>query len=314
MRKRHATVALAAALVVIAMAASSSAAAVEFGDNCAANRPQTVPVGLFGPSSAANPLPPAAPVAGVLTSWRINVASSGLPTPFPVAVRLLRRDPSTATALIVSQASGSVKAGTSVFPVRIPIQAGDILGLVAASKEGVPVCDDTRVNGLGTFDPAIGVGGSADYSEGGEGEIRIPGFGSIEADADNDGFGDETQDGCPQSAAVQVPCPPVNIDVSTVVKKASVVVFVSVDSQAPVTVTGTARLGKGKQASLSGGTKTLAPKTSTRFTLTFPKKLKAKLAELKPKQRLTLNIAATATNVAGAVSTDKVKAKLKGTG
>jgi hypothetical protein len=134
----------------------------------------------------------------------------------------------------------------------------------------------------------------------------------IEADADNDGFGDETQDACPQSAAVQTACPLIALDVSTKVGKKAVVVLVTGSSEGPVSIKGVARLGKGKKVTLKAKPKTVVPGKLASFRLKFNAKLKKRLQELEPSQKLTLKITASATNVAGQVSIDKTKVKLKG--
>jgi hypothetical protein len=149
-------------------------------------------------------------------------------------------------------------------------------------------------------------------SEGEEAGLQVPITVAVEPDADNDGFGDETQDQCPQSAAFQTPCPPVTLSTSKQVRKGSVVIVVTTDTPAPVTVKGVVKLGGGKKAKLNGGTKSLTPGTLGKFTLRFTKKVKNKLAELSPKQRLTLKATVTGTSVSGAVTTKTLKVKLKG--
>jgi hypothetical protein len=49
-----------------------------------------------------------------------------------------------------------------------------------------------------------------------------------------------------------------------------------------------------------------------RFTLKFPKKLKKRLEELTRKQSLQLKVTASATDLVGRVSTDKLSVRLKG--
>jgi hypothetical protein len=87
---------------------------------------------------------------------------------------------------------------------------------------------------------------------------------------------------------------------------------VTTDASAPVKVTGTANLGKGKKAKLSSKTLTVNPGKTTRFTLKFPKKLKNKLEDLQRKRSLQLKLTASATDLIGRVTTDKLKTKLKG--
>lgn len=103
-----------------------------------------------------------------------------------------------------------------------------------------------------------------------------------------------------------------HLEASSIVRKGSVVVLVTVSSPAPVKVSGTVKLGKGKQAKLSAKQRTLAPGKLGRFKLKFSKMLRSRLRELGPKQSLKLKVVASATNVAGVVSSDKLKVKLKG--
>jgi hypothetical protein len=142
--------------------------------------------------------------------------------------------------------------------------------------------------------------------------FRIPVRAAIEADADNDGYGDETQDACPQSAAFQVACPPVGLSTSAQVRKGSVTVVVSTSTPAPVSVGGVVKLGKGKKATLSGGTQNLTPGVPGNFNLKFTKKVKKTLKKLSPKRKLTLNVTVSGTSIAGAVTTNTLKVKLKG--
>ena len=96
--------------------------------------------------------------------------------------------------------------------------------------------------------------------------IRVPAFAAIEPDADNDGFGDETQDKCPQSAALHTsPCPVVVLDSFVLPNQNKAVVVVSTSTAIPVTVSGTAKLpktprraGASAQAKLKKVTKTVS--------------------------------------------------------
>ena len=145
-------------------------------------------------------------------------------------------------------------------------------------------------------------------------EARIPLFATLEPDADNDGYGDETQDACPQSASAQAACPVVSLNVSTTKAKKLVNVIVTSNAAASVTVNGKVNLGGGKKVKLKGGTKAVNPGSFTKFKLKFPAKLLDRLEELSPKQSLTLKITSTAPNIAAAPTKKTVKVKLKGRG
>jgi hypothetical protein len=96
------------------------------------------------------------------------------------------------------------------------------------------------------------------------------------------------------------------------VKKGAAIVVVTPSTTAPVSVLGIAKLGKGKKATLVGGTQTLSPGTQGRFKLKFTKGMKAKLSTLSRKRSLKLNVTVAGTSVSGAVTTTLLKLKIKG--
>ncbi|HZO05142.1 MAG TPA: hypothetical protein VFB52_02050, partial [Solirubrobacterales bacterium] len=196
MRKRFAAGLLAAALGALALVPTGASAATEFGDSCVANDTVEAPITFVESSAPGNPLPTAAPVSGVLTHWRTNV----IPVPFaiPATMKVLRLNAATLTASVVGEATGAALSGSNTFPVRLPIQAGDYLGISGGSQVGALICETAVDSGLVTMLNA-GPGNSVPY-EAGSGEIRVPLVGVIEPDVDGDGYGDESQDGCPQSA------------------------------------------------------------------------------------------------------------------
>jgi hypothetical protein len=310
MKSKVISTAISAVVVVSLLGAASASAATEFGDNCSGTDPTSEPVTLFEISSTNNPLPTAAPVSGVITKMKVNLVP-GAPA-FPVSLKVLRQiGPN--TVQIIGEANGTVAGGASSIDARIPVQAGDRLGFFSPSGFGAIICEEeSGTSVLAAYEGGGSVGGTATFESGPVSKIRVPLFASIEPDADNDGFGDETQDACPQSATTQAPCPPVTLSTTKQVRKGSVVIVVTTDTPAPVTVKGVVKLGKGKKAKLNGGTKSLTPGTLGKFTLKFTKKVKAKLTQLSPKQKLTLKATVTGTSVSGAVTKKTLKVKLKG--
>ncbi len=147
---------------------------------------------------------------------------------------------------------------------------------------------------------------------------------TIEPDADHDGYGDETQDGCPASAASHTTCPPaklISLSSFALVRKSSVLVLVSTDATAPVSVSGSVKLPKGPRkrahasalVKLPAATQTVAPGQIAQLTLKFPKVLTTALARLPKGKSLKLEIDTAATNATGQASTSKSTAKLRGT-
>jgi len=305
MRSRLA-ISLAALVMLAAVGPTSASAATEFGDACTANEAQSGP-GFFEISAPGNPLPTAAPANGVITQWKVNVVPAD--ELIPTTLKVVRQTPP--GVFIVGEASANVTGGSNAFAARIPVQAGDRLGIFGDSEIGTLFCKTgTELAHIAGFLP--GPVGSTNPWEDGDAPIRVPVVAVLEADADNDGYGDETQDGCPQSAQYQTPCPLVTLDAVGLPGAKSIVVMVSTNTAAPVSVSGLVNLGKGKKATLKAAPKTVAPGQLVRFKLKFNSKLTDRLDELEPNKKLTLKITASATNVAGQLSTDQTKAKLKG--
>ena len=304
--------ALAASLIVPA----GAGAATEFGDSCVGNDSTNTASTYFQVSSPFDPLPDAAPITGVITKWRVNL-TPGAPV-FPQSLQVVRPLGPSAT-LIVGRATSTLGPGLNTFDTRISVQAGDRLGLFGPEPIGNVFCiSPGEPNGNGYFDGEGTIGSTVPTIQF-TGEIRIPVTAVLEPDADNDGFGDETQDACPQSAAVQVACPLAVVDSFPLAKRNKVVVLVATTSTTAVTVTGSAKIPNARrrarssaQAKLPKQTKVVPPGTLTRFSLNFPKKLKSAVSGLRKGRTLKLNITATAPNLAGPATTDRAQVKLKG--
>ncbi|HET9197433.1 MAG TPA: hypothetical protein VFN92_04170 [Solirubrobacterales bacterium] len=305
------------ATMLLAAGAGAASAATEFGDTCSGDDTAPGTYSLVTLSTPGSGLPLTAPTSGVITKVKVQ---NQIPFPFavPTDVKVLRSAGGNSFTAI-SQVAVQVGNGQTTVDSRMPVQAGDRLGLHGTpfSYEGTPIegisiyCDEVE-GVLGATLGDVGVGSTANFEAVTAG--RVPLAAVIEPDADNDGFGDETQDACPQSPVVQVACPPVTLSTSTQVKKGSVTVIVTSSTAAPVTVKGVAKLGKGRKAKLNGGTQNLVPGTLSKFRLFFTKALKNKLKELSPDKKLTLKVTVSGTSVAGALTTKTLKLKLKGQG
>jgi hypothetical protein len=136
----------------------------------------------------------AAPSAGVITSWSYLADAV---TPGQLKLKVGRRV-ATNTFLIVGESalhSPSPYALNS-FPAQIPVQAGDVIGFYFTTsghcgRYPAPGYSDHR---LLPGDPAPGT--TADFGAPFE-DYQFDISARLEPDADNDGFGDETQDRCP---------------------------------------------------------------------------------------------------------------------
>jgi hypothetical protein len=311
MRAKFIGILATALLALAAFGSTSASAATEVGTSCAA---ETGTTGLTLASLAtAGPMPAKVPSAGVITRWTFRNGLA-LPPGFNQALKVFRSTGApTQYQVIGESAASAVTTGANTFNTRIPVQAGDFLG-ASGTYEGT-VYTFFCITGSPTDryaffvgSPTVGPVTSVAEAEG----LQAPVSAIVEPDADNDGFGDETQDQCPQSAALQIPCPTAALSVSSVVRKGFARVLVTTNTQASVTVAGTVKLGKGKTAKLSGSSQVVVPGTIAKFTLIFPGGLKEKLKELSRKQSLRLVLTATATNIVGAPTVSTLKAKVKG--
>lgn len=324
------TITLVAAVGAISLVAANPAlGATEFGDPCTADSGTgSSKVTVFGLSSPVSPLPLAAPSAGVITAWKLSLItpeppSKPIPAVLPQTLKVVRLNTVAKTAQVVGESSGFVGSGVNTIPARIPVQTGDHLALFGSgevtvegstSEVGTLFCEEAAgpSDVYGGFLGTISPGASSPYEEGSG--ARVPAVAILEPDADNDGFGDETQDKCPQSAATQAACPVVTLNVSATATKKLVTLLVTGPVAANVTVNGVVSLGKGKKAKLKGGTKAITPGAFTKFKLKFTSALAKRLKELPPSKKLTLKVTSSAPNLVGAPTKKVIKVKLKGQG
>jgi hypothetical protein len=314
MRLKLVLAAVSAALCISLLGATSASAATEIGSNCTGNRADESPKTLLQLSSA-NPATLAAPQDGVLTKWKVNVI------PYPGGVqekvkvfRPVPGAPNTFTAVGESTLQPIV-GGANSFDTRIPVLAGDRIGAFAPTL--TIFCNGTAspANVMGEVPGDVSIGASATFAPPADPEFQeslVAMSAVIEPDVDRDGFGDETQDACPQSATTQAPCPVVTLSTSKQVRKGSVTIVVTPSTATTVTVKGIANLGKDKKANINGGTQILAPGLLGTFRLIFTKAVKKKLKELPPKRSVNLNVTVSGTSVSGAVTTQTLKLKLRG--
>jgi hypothetical protein len=131
-----------------------------------------------------------APSDGVIVRWRIRSGPGA--DGEPVRLRVIRGTGDASTGVGSSQAENVPSNGIFTFDTRLPISAGDYIGIDCCDNGG-PFFRDTPDAQRDMWAPALG-----------DGEIRGPFAQSsvreilvnadIEPDCDNDGLGDVTQD------------------------------------------------------------------------------------------------------------------------
>jgi hypothetical protein len=243
------------------------------------------------------------PSAGVITRWVVQSPAS-----FPQNLDVLRPTGPENQFTIVSRTAVTLTPPRSSFDARIPVLAGDRIGV---SGDFVPYCvlEGSSANRVAFVHsiPAPGVPTQFETDI----PFRAPLQAVVEPDADGDGYGDETQDGCPRSASLQTPCPVIELGSKGLAGKGSAVVLVTASSTTKVTVKGKVSGGK---LVLKGGSKTVGAGTIVPFKLKFPPSLKAQLASLPPGDSVTLKTTAATADATGAPIRQQLKVKLRGAG
>ena len=199
------------ALVLVPLAGTSSAAAAVTVGSTPASPADVGPCGgatLFVQDEDLAASSYAAPSGGVVTSWSMMGRTGSTA---PVKLKVVREDSPDIYTIIGTTAEETITAGVlSTFPTRIEMRAGDRLALWFGSGVTGP-CYSTAAAGNtmkyqpGSHpEPALGEAyPTLTPTTGAKLDVSV----QLEPDADGDGFGDETQDGCPTIASVQQPCP-----------------------------------------------------------------------------------------------------------
>jgi uncharacterized repeat protein (TIGR01451 family) len=224
-----------AVLLSAAVVPASASAATTIGSSLVGNATQQAPPGdcMMGPctylqTDASTPavaqyvVPPSI-VHGVITSWSFKASSGG------DALQVLRPQPNGTYVDVGDSAPEPAAGGNTIatFATRLPVQAGDAIGLFNNSNALVIGHTTSAANVVHEFDPFVGATPATPSSSTDHSELELQA--TVENDADDDGFGDETQDQCPIDPLLQTAC--------------------AADLQ--VSATGTAKLQAGQIASYS---------------------------------------------------------------
>jgi hypothetical protein len=296
--------------VMTAASTVAAAGGTEFGDPCEFVAIEAGAAG-FEFKREGSPLPAAAPVSGVLTRWSVTTPA-GIPSELaPLDVRVVDVvGPATAEVVAKSAIETLAPWKKNTFETRLPIAAGDHLAL-GSNSSPIPRCGgnpNVERTSTGYFEaPVAGPGAKQEFFLG---EYGVPVVGVIEPDGDEDGYGDESQDGCPQSAAFHAACPTVSFSPGYSVGPRSIRVKVKSSAATPVSVTG-ASPGPGI---LSAVERISGAGTPSAVSVPIPRALAARLHRLGPRQALHVRLRAHAAKVDGLPSTDHLWVRLPGRG
>ena len=325
--------AIAAVLAACVLVPASAPAATTLGQLDPAGTPTGSCVGTSywaqAASTGVNYTVPAG--GGVITSWshRAN-ASSGR----ELGLRVFRPESGTNFKLIGGSGVQTLTANTvNTFETRISVQAGDVLGLyVGNASPFFPFSGGASCAYTGSGATTQSSFGMAPEPATGA-SVNLPGTYSsillnvtarVEADADGDGFGDETQDGCPAlpgpvggcSASTTGPAdktPPQGKikNGSDSVRDGSVSVTLLSTEAATATVSGSVSVpNAAKVYRLASKTVTLQPNVPKKVKLKLPKKGRRAIYKFLRRGR-KLNAAVQVILKDNAGNTNKVKQKVK---
>lgn len=329
MRRRLSATGAGFALALTLVAASPASAAIEVGDECAGNE-ATGTFSLVPEAHASGGvLPLSTPSGGVVTAWKVN---SDFPDPVPEWMAAFRPAGTAGTFQVVGASTEeTVNQGPNVFSTRIPVQAGDRFGLVGGINKSPLFCE-TIDNGDLTWSSPGSVGPGSTHLFAAGVKVRVPVVAVVEPDRDGDGYGDETQDKCPQSAAYQGPCPTIALDAFPIVLKRSVLVLVGASETSSVEVFGqvgwtprhkggalaskTAKPGDhvstGVIVGLAGGSQTVRPGELSPFNVKLPKSVRRQLQQVPRDKSLKGTITARSADLAGRVTDRTITIRLRG--
>ncbi|MEZ5062999.1 MAG: hypothetical protein R2700_16095 [Solirubrobacterales bacterium] len=282
-----------------------------------------------------------APISGVVVSFTLKKATASGPWS-PLHLRVVREAPGglwRGMAASSPDVVPSMASGLQTFSARVPISQGDFVGVeqdgmgtgTAAFYASASDVFFATPKYASPMLPADGSPASASTFDSREVLLRA----RVELDADHDGFGDETQDGCPSDASTHGSCPPppptsIEIDSSATPAKQSVGklrVELVADGDGTLALGGEAKIALRKQTK-TAKTKSYELKTKKGIGLQAGvekvvrlkfrnnrktiKRIEKRLQSSKrARKRSKVVVRLTATAAAGPSSSSRVKIKLK---
>ncbi len=224
---------------------------------------------------------------GVITSWKTQTATNS----GTMKLKIFRPTGNAGEYFIVGEEGPhNIAANTSPSfssGVRIPVQAGDLLGMVGVGVNCVSYQPGKNGYHLSAYDlgvdPAVGTTATV-FSGGTQDAIEMQA--TVEPDTDKDGYGDETQDQCPADPNAHLspcPAPPKTLVVTlsarpkqAALKAGGVIVTASANKAVTFKATGSVSTG-GKVFSLIPTTADAAAGAKTRLKLSMAKSVKNKI-------------------------------------
>lgn len=171
------------------------------GSNCTANI--MVQQGVTAPGSPSYTVP----ARGVITSW--SYAAAALAD--QIKLKVVRPAGGNDFTVVAETPVATMTPNTvNNIPTRLPVLAGDTIAIHvgtngAGCAHNAPTQPGDRVHGCAACDPAPGTNYTSVQLAGTDFRANVAA--TVEPDADQDGFGDESQDQCPTDPSAQGACP-----------------------------------------------------------------------------------------------------------
>jgi hypothetical protein len=186
---------LAVVLAVSSLTASPASASTLVGSTFPPTASCTAPFTIIQTAPQPGPSYTVA-TPGVITSWRFQT----LATPVLMKFKAFRPVSTNVYSIIGSSDAVTPPANTTTsYNIRIPVNAGDIIGLAVLTSGPCGVA----VGSIHFISGDMPVGNTSTYAVGAG---TYPVAAVVEADADGDLYGDETQDACPSQATAGAAC------------------------------------------------------------------------------------------------------------
>lgn len=248
---------------------------------------------------------------GVITRWGYDfIDGSGS---FPASLAVLRGASPNWTLIGSSELVPSVP-GANTGATRLSVLAGDRIALANT----IAYCVDAGQQGnYGPFTVGTPVGTALTLGSV-SANVTPSVWAALEPDVDGDGFGDETQDLCPQGAAFQAACPVPVLSAFQLESATGFRAMATTSFNTTVVANGSVRLPatKGKKAkTLKFKSKPIntGPGKLTAITLKWPRSLTKTLASLRARSKLKVSVKLTADGPA-ADTTKNFTTRVKGRG
>lgn len=282
--------------------ASSAGAATTIGSKCVSNSGSPSTHFTTGTSNGESYV---VPFNGVLTTWGTDRTQD----PNPASVAAVLGSPTGPNWVVLSSTAYENVPGSSAasFAARLPVSAGQTLGSATFYSNPPVMCSTSNISDAGVYyGNPIAVG--TPFSPTTINSYKAAIWATIEPDADGDGYGDDSQDKCPQSAAWQNPCPELKIAQQLSASSSEIKILASTTVDTTLTATATVTIASKTKATFkSKATAFTAGKFKT-IKLKLPSSVKNALKKKSLKATVTLSgngIANTAT------TTSKVTLKKK---